>query len=872
MEDTKELFLLDGSSLLHRAFYALPDSLQTSDGEYTNGVFGFTKMLLRLIEEEDPDSLAVAFDLAGPTFRHEEYEEYKANRKETPDKLKPQFGLMKEVLEAFKIPVLELEGYEADDIVGTLSRQAEDEDYQVTIVTGDRDALQLVTENVKIRYTKRGITNIVDYDLEKIREEYELEPKKLIDKKGLMGDKSDNIPGVDGIGKKTSTKLLHQFGSLEEVLNNIDQVSGKKRKQTLKEQADRARMSKKLATIKLDIPLECDLDEFKLEEPDQDKLVDILSRLEFNSLLKEFGGHETLNFTDEFEIITDLTAIDELLSMLNEAEKVGFKFKFTSTELYQQQIEGLTLANNETAYYIDASELEIAELIDRLKPYFEDPELNKLCLNTKENLIYLKEQGVEVKGLSFDLLLADYLLHPSAKEQDLESVLTDQLQMELEEVESEIEAEVQQVRVLFKLEKELIDKLENKDLMELFVEVELPLISILAQMELNGIAVDKDMLQELSDKLKEKLDSIRSQAYELAGEEFNLNSPKQLGKILFEKLGLPVIKRTKTGYSTSASVLEKLEDKHEIVPLILEYRKYQKLKSTYVDPLPDLINPKTDRIHTSFNQLVTATGRLSSTDPNLQNIPIRTEEGREIRKVFIAEEGKELLAIDYSQIELRVLAHISQDENLMNAYMEGQDIHTKTAAEVFGVEASEVSYEQRRRAKAINFGIAYGISPWGLAKDINVSKKEAEDYIDQYLNRYPKVKEYMDRQIKQAKEEGYVTTILNRRRYLPEINSSNYHRRSFGERMAINTPIQGSAADIMKLAMLKSAQVLDERELDAKILLQVHDELIFEVPPEELEEVQQVVKSEMEDVIQLDVPLKVDLKVGTNWRDMDEIE
>lgn len=872
MEDKKELFLLDGSSLLHRAFYALPESLQTSDGEYTNGVFGFTKMLLRLIEEEDPDSLAVAFDLAGPTFRHEEYEDYKANRKETPDKLKPQFGLMKKVLEAFRIPVVEMEGYEADDIVGTLARQAEDEGYYVTIITGDRDALQLVTEQTKIRYTKRGITNIVDYDLEKVEEEYELEPRKLIDKKGLMGDKSDNIPGVDGIGKKTSTKLLHQFGSLEEVLDNIDQVSGKKRKQTLKEQADRARMSKKLATIKLDVPVECNLDEFKLEEPDQEKLIDILSRLEFNSLLKEFGGHETLNLTGGFEVITDLTEIDRLLSMLDEIESFGFKLNFSSTELYHQKVEGLTVASDEEAYYIDTSDLDLAGLIDKLKPYFEDAELEKLSLNTKENLIYLKQEGIEVKGLTFDPLLADYLLRPSAKEQDLESILTDQLQMELEETESEAEAEVQQVRILFKLQDKLTDKLADKDLMELFVDVELPLIPILAQMELNGIAVDQDMLQELSNRLEEKLDSIRSQAYKLAGEEFNLNSPKQLGEILFEKLGLPVIKRTKTGYSTSASVLEKLEDKHEIVPLILEYRKYQKLKSTYVDPLPDLINPKTDRIHTSFNQLVTATGRLSSTEPNLQNIPIRTEEGREIRKVFIAEEGKELLAVDYSQIELRVLAHISQDENLIAAYREGQDIHTKTAAEVFGVEASEVSYQQRRRAKAINFGIAYGISPWGLAKDINVSKKEAEDYIDQYLNRYPKVKEYMDRQIKQAKEEGYVTTILNRRRYLPEINSSNYHRRSFGERMAINTPIQGSAADIMKLAMLESARVLDERELDTKILLQVHDELIFEVRPEELEEVCRVIKTEMEDVIELDVPLKVDLKVGTNWRDMDEIE
>ncbi|MGM0471867.1 MAG: DNA polymerase I [Bacillota bacterium] len=868
MSDKQQLFLLDGSSLLHRAFYALPDSLQTSEGLCTNGVFGFTKMLLRLIEEEDPDLLAVAFDLAGDTFRHEEYQDYKANRKETPDKLKPQFELTKEVLAGFRIPTLELEGYEADDIIGTLARQAEEAGYEVTIVTGDRDALQLITDQTTIRYTKRGITDIVDYDLEKFREEYQLEPKKLIDKKGLMGDSSDNIPGVDGIGDKTSTKLLHQFDSLEEVLENIDQVSGKKRKQTLKEQADRARMSKELATIKVDVPVEYDLEQCKLEEPDQEQLIEVFDRLEFNTLLKEFGGHQVLETPEDYKVITDIAQLGKLMADLAEVDRFSFKFNFSSTEPYQQEVVGLAVATSQQSYYLDGRELEIEQAVAKLKPYFISNDLEKLSIHSKANLTYLLEQGIEVEGLKFDPLVAAYLLEPSAKEQDLATILGDYLQLELAEVEEQGAAEVQQVKALFKLREELMAQLEEYDLMELFTDLELPLIPILAEMELNGIKVDQAKLEDLAAQLEEKLEQLRSRAYQLAGEEFNLNSPQQLGEILFEKLGLPVIKRTKTGYSTSADVLEELEDQHEIVPLILEYRQYQKLKSTYVDPLPELINPITERIHTSFNQLVTATGRLSSTDPNLQNIPIRTEEGRKIRSVFVAEEEHQLVAIDYSQIELRILAHISGDENLIKAYQEDRDIHTKTAAEVFGLAEEEVTSQKRRRAKAINFGIAYGISPWGLAQDINVSKSEAEEYINQYLDRYPQVKEYMDQQIDQAKSDGYVTTILNRRRYLPEINSSNYHRRSFGERMAINTPIQGSAADIMKLAMLAAENVLAEEKLTSQMLLQVHDELIFEVPQAELEQLVSVMTTKMEEVIDLKVPLQVDVKVGTNWRDM----
>ncbi|MCK8824010.1 DNA polymerase I [Fuchsiella alkaliacetigena] len=872
MGDNKDLFLLDGNSLLHRAFYALPESLETSQGQCTNAVFGFTKMLLRLIEEQDPNALAVAFDLKGPTFRHEEYQQYKAQRKETPDKLKPQFAMVKEVLAAFKIPVLELEGYEADDIIGTLARVGEKEGYAVTIVTGDRDALQLVTEQTEIMYTKRGISNIINYDLAAVREEYELEPQQLIDLKGLMGDKSDNIPGVDGIGIKTATKLLHEFDSLEEVLANIDQVSGKKRKENLTKQAEQARMSKSLARIELEVPLDYDLQNFTLTEPDQEQLIEVLGKLEFNSLLQELGGYETLSFSDQGQLITELTEVEDLVTKLKQVAKFSFNFNFSNTELYRQEVEGLAIAcSAEEAYYLDFNELATTKVLALLKECFKQEEIAKLSPGAKENVLFLKESGIELAGLSFDPLLADYLLQPSAKEYSLAELVQTHLQHELAEDYSLVQEETAAVRVLFELEEILEEELVQRDLLELFKEMEVPLVAILAELELNGIMVDRLELERLSAALAEKLEEISEQVYELADEEFNLNSPQQLGDILFEKLGLPVIKKTKTGYSTSASVLEKLKDQHEIIPLVLEYREYQKLKSTYVDPLADLINPQTQRIHSSFNQLVTATGRLSSTDPNLQNIPIRTEAGREIRKVFVAEEGHQLLAADYSQIELRVLAHISGDESLIQTFIEEEDVHTRTASEVFGVAPAEVSYQQRRRAKAINFGIAYGISPWGLAKDIDVSQKEAEDYINQYFERYPRVKDYMDQSIEQAKEEGYVTTLLNRRRYLPEIKSSNYHRRSFAERMAVNTPIQGSAADIMKLAMLAVAEELKQEQLQTKILLQVHDELVFEVPKSELGEVEEMIKAKMEGVIDLATPLVIDLKIGANWRDMEEL-
>lgn len=859
------IFLLDGHSLAHRAYYALPQ-LTNSDGEYTNSVFGFCRMLFKLLDEEDPELITVAFDKKAPTFRHEEYEEYKATRKKMPEELQPQIGLIKDVLDALNIPTFEIGGYEADDIIGTLARKAEEEGLEVNIVSGDRDTLQLVTEKTNVLYTKKGITNMTEYNLDKVREEYEMEPEKLVDMKGLMGDSSDNIPGVPGIGKVTATKLLQQFCSLEDVLENIDQVSGKKRKENLRQYAEQARMSKKLGKILTDIPLDIDLEDCQREEPAQDKIVEIFERLEFGSLLERFKEQQEIVSNDiDFEHLEEK---GEIADLKNEIEQEGqFAFEIVLAEekrpVFSEMQEILVTTGANKIYTISSGELIFTEL----SSLFTDPDIEKCLLHAKKGAIYLKRQGLELKGLSFDPLLAAYLLHPSDSLPELADILKEELDMKLEDVSKEEEYGFFLTHI-FAIKEKYVAELKDKSLLELFQDIELPLINVLAEMEINGIKVDVDFLHQLSEKYEEKLESITEKAHQLAGEEFNLNSPQQLSEILFEKLGLPVIKETKTGYSTSIDVLEELEDKHEIIPLIMDYRQWSKFKSTYVDPLPELVNPETQRIHTSFNQMVTSTGRLSSTRPNLQNIPIRTEEGREIRKAFIpASEDWILLAADYSQVELRVLADISGDQGLSAAFNSGRDIHTETASEVFGVDSKEVTPDMRREAKVINFGIAYGMSPYGLADDLDISNKEAEKYIDTYFEKFPGVKEYMDYIIEEARDTGYVTTIFNRRRYIPEIRSQNYHRRSFAERTAINTPIQGSAADIMKVAMNEVYDALKDRDFRARLLLQVHDELILEVPHSELQPVARLVKEEMEAAVDLDVPLIVDLQIGENWRD-----
>lgn len=869
---SKRLFLLDGHSLAHRAFYALP-LLQNSSGEYTNAVFGFARMLFRLIDDEDPDLMLVAFDKKAPTFRHEEYEDYKANRKKMPDELSPQIPLIKELLRVLKIPVLEIEGYEADDVIGTLARKGEEEGLEVRIVTGDRDALQLVTEKINVIYTRRGITEIDNYDLDKVRERYQLEPGQLVDMKGLMGDSSDNIPGVPGIGEKTAISLLKEFSCLENILDNIEQVSGKKRRENLRRYAEQARMSKVLGRIIVDVPLEVDFEDCRLEEPEEEEIIELFERLEFTSLIDRFKQEKEVKAEEiQLKEVKGKKEINWLLTRIKEKKEIALDLILDDfTRPVRAQVEKLIIALSRDEIYsvpVDSTDDTTLELF---KPLFSDGEIKKYILRAKETLIVLKRMGLKLVGLAFDPLLAAYLLHPSDSLPSFEDQLKERLNLILPEDISREKRSGILVASLYKIIDSLLKELEKMDLLKLYQEVEIPLIEVLAEMELNGIKLDRDYLEKLSIQWEKELETITDEIYRLAGEEFNLNSPKQLGEILFKKLGLPVIKKTKTGYSTSAGVLEELMDKHEIIPLIMEYRQLMKLKSTYVDALPPLINPETGRVHTSFNQMVTATGRLSSTDPNLQNIPIRTEEGREIRKAFIpGDKDWVLLAADYSQVELRVLAHISKDDNLISAFNRGEDIHTQTASEIFQVEPEEVTANMRRHAKVINFGIAYGMSPYGLARDLKISRQEAEDYINRYFNRFSGVKRYMEEIVEQAKEEGYVTTIFKRRRYIPEIRSRNYHRRSFAERTAINTPIQGSAADIMKIAMIRVYNRLQQGDFQARILLQVHDELVLEVKRDDLPVLARLVKEEMEKAVSLSVPLIVDIQIGENWRDKED--
>ncbi len=869
-KEKKTLFLLDGHSITHRAFYALP-LLTNDEGEYTNAVFGFMRMLFSLIDEWQPDRMIVTFDKKAPTFRHEEYEEYKANRKKMPEELVPQIPMLQETLEKLKIPLTAKEGYEADDLLGTLSRQAAEEDYKVFIVTGDKDALQLVSENVNVMYTRKGLSDLVLYNLDKVKEKYELPPEKLIDMKGLMGDSSDNIPGVPGIGEKTAIKLLKQFDSIEEILNNVDKVSGKKRKENLKKYAEQARMSYRLGRIERDVPINIDFDKCKLDLYNDEKVVKHFKKLGFTSLIDRFDYENDMD-PDNIEFIDiDLEKLSDIKEKAFEKSEIALSLKIEDESCARNgKISEIVFAFDKNTAYI--YKLDDYKIDVELKDIFESEKVRKLFIDAKESSLALLCRNVKVNNIVFEPLLASYLLQPSSKLSKLEEVYSTELDLGLGEFSEDKITAVETAR-LFELKDILIKKLDENNLLKLYNEVELPLIKILAKMEYNGVKIDKEWLDELSERLGKRLDIISEKAYELAGEEFNLNSPKQLGEILFEKLGLPVIKRTKTGYSTNASVLEKLEGKHAIIPLISEYRELAKLKSTYVDSLPPLINEETDKIHTSFNQMVTATGRLSSTNPNLQNIPIRTEEGREIRKAFIpSRKDMKLLAVDYSQIELRVFAHLSKDDKLIEAFKSGRDIHTETAAEIFEVEAEEVSPNLRRHAKVINFGLAYGMSAYGLSQDLDIPVEEAQEYIDKYFNRFSGVKDYMDETIEKVKKNGFAETLYGRKRYIPEINSSNYHRRSFAERSAINTPVQGTAADIMKKSMIDVYDALEKNEMDINILLQVHDELVFEVVEDDLENAARLIKKKMEAVVELDVPLIVDLQVADNWRDKKDYE
>lgn len=866
----RKMILIDGNSLAHRAFYALPP-FTTVDGVPTNAVYGFLTMLFRLTEEEAPDYLAVAFDKSAPTFRHQEFADYKAHRKPMPDDLRPQFPVLKDVLSALKIKIVEIEGFEADDVLGTLSRQAEEAGLDTVVVTGDRDALQLVSDRVRVALTRKGISELAYFDPAAVREAYGVEPVQMIDIKGLMGDPSDNIPGVPGIGEKTATKLIQEFGSVEAVLENLEKVSGKKLSETLAENAGSARLSKRLATIDRQAPIEVDIESCRVTEPDYSAAYQLFKRLEFKSLLKKVDKGKGVE-PPAAEALVQCRVADtpEVLRDLRRRAGEAPRVAYLMVSPGPGGPGGLALSLEPgEAWWVPGAPSEEFDLPEGLELVTHD---------AKPALVRAIRRGEKAPASTagprrpaFDTAIAAYLLDPTRSAYDLAGLAR---QYDLGELPSE-DAPARfwgsRAAVLLPLRDRLEAEMQAAGMWELFRDVEMPLVLILAEMEAAGVGVDRSGLDQMADELEDRIAELTREIYRLAGTEFNVNSTRQLGEVLFDKLGLPVIKRTKTGPSTDADVLEELAPRHEVVARILDYRTLVKLKGTYVDGLRALIDDR-GRIHTTFNQTITATGRLSSTEPNLQNIPIRIEEGRRIRKVFVPTKPDHLLlAADYSQIELRVLAHYSGDRALVEAFHEDQDIHTRTAAEVFGVTMDEVTPAMRGRAKAVNFGLAYGQGAFGLARSLGIPQAEAKDFIDRYFARYPGVKHYMEEKIAEARTAGFVTTLMGRRRYLPEIKARQFAVRQNGERMAINTPIQGTAADIIKAAMVRVHRELRNQGLKAQMILQVHDELVFEVPEDEVGALATLVRREMEGAMALDVPLKVDVKVGPNWYDMKKI-
>lgn len=883
------LMIIDGSSLLHRGFYALP-LLSTKDGIYTNGVYGFLTMFYKITEEYEPDYISVAFDKKAPTFRHLEYDLYKANRQKSPNELSLQFPILKEVLSAMNINQIEIEGYEADDIAGTIAKFGEEKGLEVILVTGDRDYLQLASEKSKVLVTKKGITELEVFDNKIIMDKYGIKPEQFIDLKGLMGDQSDNIPGVPGIGEKTGLKLIKEFGSMENIYENIEKVSGKKRKESLIEYRQQAFMSKKLGEIVTNAPIELDMEKFIVKEPNWEKLKKLYEKLEFKSLIDKIPKDKIEDsreeFKSEFVLVNDNKEFNNIINNIKKDKKFGFKIIYSGPNPLKDEIIGICIKPKESSsYYINCENNNILDSFkDSFKEIFESEDIEKIGHNIKEDIIGLFRLDINISDISFDSMIGQYLINPSQTDYSIHELAKEYFDIFIEseeellgkgknkktfkslELEKRVEYFSKILDLTFMLENQIKGIVKSQGMEKLYYDIELPLIEVLASMEYLGFKIDMDIINELGKEFDDKINNLTIEIYDLAGREFNVNSPKQLGEVLFDDLDLPVIKKTKTGYSTNAEVLDKLKDKHPIIDKILKYRQIVKLKSTYIDGLIDLVDDETNRIHSSFNQTVTNTGRISSTEPNLQNIPVKTEEGRKIRKAFVSEnENYVLVDGDYSQIELRVLAHISDDPKLKEAFYHNEDIHTKTASEVFEVEKEEVTPLMRSRAKAVNFGIVYGISDYGLSRDLDISRKEAKKYIDNYLKNYEKVKEYMDNIIEVGKRDGYVETILNRRRYLPELKSRNYVVRSFGERVAMNTPIQGSAADIIKIAMVRVYKELKKRNMKSKLILQVHDELIIEAHEDEKEEVENILRQIMESSVELNVPLKVDIKMGESW-------
>lgn len=878
----KKLLILDSNSIINRAFYGIR-ALSAADGTPTNAIYGFLNILTKLINEQQPDYLCAAFDLKAPTFRHKMYDGYKAQRKPMPDELAAQMPIAKDILRAMGVTIFEKEGFEADDIIGTVSRICGENDTECFIATGDKDDLQLAGNGTKVilTVTRMGQNETTVYDEDAVRERYHVSPHEFIDVKALMGDPSDNIPGVKGIGEKTAMSLVEKYHSIEYIYDNIDSIDVKgKMLENLKNGRDMAFLSKQLAEIDTSVPMEFDMEECGFDGgfKSSPELYGILKRLELNSIIKRLAltpsdESEIQPETDIFKdaVCTEINSAKELKAALSSAgDEISLILDFSG-----ESLAAAAFAAGKNAYFT-APSVTGAELSETLKPFLEKEEVKKNVCDIKDSIVRLS--GItEINGIAFDASVAAYLINPSRKDFSVNALCEDflgasvpvreekQLSLLDDEPNEDNKSLALQAAALNALTKKLKEKIKENNQEQLYYEVELPLISVLAHMQINGFMVDKSELESFSAMLSAKIDALTKEIYFLADEEFNINSPKQLGVVLFEKLALKPAKKTKTGYSTNADALEKLKDKHPIIGFLMQYRQYTKLKSTYCDGLVPLINSETHRIHSSFNQTVTVTGRISSTEPNMQNIPTRTELGREIRKMFVAKDGYTLVDADYSQIELRVLAHMADDETMINAFRNNEDIHAVTASQVLGIPLNEITKEQRSSAKAVNFGIVYGIGEFSLSQDLGISVKEAKAYIDSYLEKYHGVRKYMERVKKEAKGNGYVTTMMNRIRYIPELKSSNYNVRQFGERAAMNTPVQGSAADIIKLAMVRVDNRLISEKMKSRLILQVHDELIVEAHNDETEKVKKILKEEMENAVQLKVPLIVDMAEGHSW-------
>ena len=923
----KKLVLIDGNSIMNRAFYGIMGSkaLTTKDGKYTNAIYGFLAILFKLLEEEKPDYIGVTFDLKAPTARHKMYEGYKANRKGMPTELAEQMPIIKDVLRAMNIDIIEKEGYEGDDVIGTLSRYGEQKGLEVVILSGDRDTFQLATDNVRINIprTKGGKTETEIFNREKVKEVYGIEPKQLIEVKGLQGDASDNIPGVPGIGEKTALSLVQKYETIDNLYKKLESgeadVKGKQ-KEKLEQNKDLAYLSRTLGEINTKVPIEDTLEELKLEEWDKPKVLELFKELNFKRYIDRFNlqneAEKGDNFSEENNIESQYKVVEKSIEEIKTIiEKQGKMIFYIETEkvndedkIIKEKITGISIFNSSEneAYYID---IKNVGKIQELKEIFENDKILKIGIDLGRVYILLRQEGIDFKGINYDASIAAYILNPTNNklkltdlaeqylEIDVNEILGDSKSSKVEQInlfdamqgtglsgsneekseEEKIKEEQEKTQkaeekkctlyayIIYKLHEITMKKLEGINAVDLFNNIDMPTVTVLANMQWNGMYADLEELNKFGKQLKEQLEIKTKMIYEMAGEEFNINSTKQLGEILFEKMKLPVVKKTKSGYSTDVDVLEKLKSEDPIISEILDYRQLMKLNSTYVEGLKPYINPKTKRIHSFFHQTITATGRISSTEPNLQNIPTRFELGKQVRKIFKPEPGKVYIDADYSQIELRVLAHMSEDTHMVQAFKDGEDIHRQAASKVFKTPMDEVTKEQRSNAKAVNFGIVYGISDFGLGEQLGISRKIAKQYIEEYLQEYAGIKNFMDDMKEKAKETGYVETLFNRRRYIPELKSNNYMVRQFGERAAMNTPIQGTAADIMKIAMINVYKKLIEENFEAKIVLQVHDEMMIEAPLAEAEKVKEIVKTEMESAIKLNVPLIAEVSEAENW-------